>query len=160
MVVTSASIHSLSQDFNLSGEPEGPDLRWHMEWTGRRELLPIHHLRDPPEMSAFCDAEELWNLTYGMQRLCLTESARDAQRMQELTGEDLHLRRRRDVRVVPLPHGGGARTRQRRSGGLWEDGVDGVELLLLVPEFTIWGECRGSPLCSAIDFGRDEVASE
>ncbi|KAF6135197.1 hypothetical protein GIB67_035268 [Kingdonia uniflora] len=33
-----------------------------------------------------------------------------------LPGEDLQLRRWRDVRVVPLPPGGGARTRQRGSG--------------------------------------------
>ncbi|KAF6140836.1 hypothetical protein GIB67_042249 [Kingdonia uniflora] len=58
------------------------------------------------------------------------ESTRDAQRLQELTDEvatlrshldsadnqlyvhDLHLRKGHDVRVVPLPVGGGVRTRQ------------------------------------------------
>ncbi|KAF6160619.1 hypothetical protein GIB67_019559 [Kingdonia uniflora] len=59
------------------------------------------------------------------------EPARDAQRLQESKDElDIahmkidsidhqlyaHLRRGRDVRVVPLPPTGGARTRQRRSG--------------------------------------------
>ncbi|KAF6175966.1 hypothetical protein GIB67_003454 [Kingdonia uniflora] len=62
------------------------------------------------------------------------ESARDAQWFKELEDElaiahmqidsidhqlyahDLQLRRGRDVRVVPLPPGGGARTRQRGSG--------------------------------------------
>ncbi|KAF6149977.1 hypothetical protein GIB67_008698 [Kingdonia uniflora] len=69
-----------------------------------------------------------------MRRLVLAESARDAQRIQEVEEElaiarrqldsidhqlyahDLQLRRGRDVRVVPLPPGGGARTRQRGSG--------------------------------------------
>ncbi|KAF6165209.1 hypothetical protein GIB67_007194 [Kingdonia uniflora] len=31
MVVTSGSVHSLSQDFILLGEAEGPDLGWHLE---------------------------------------------------------------------------------------------------------------------------------
>ncbi|KAF6173852.1 hypothetical protein GIB67_039803 [Kingdonia uniflora] len=31
VVVTSASVHSLSEDFSFSGEAEGPDLGWHME---------------------------------------------------------------------------------------------------------------------------------
>ncbi|KAF6155413.1 hypothetical protein GIB67_019939 [Kingdonia uniflora] len=69
-----------------------------------------------------------------MRRLVLTESARDTQRLQEVEDEliiarrqidsidhqlyahDLQLRRGRDVRVVQLPPGGGARMRQRRSG--------------------------------------------
>ncbi|KAF6141453.1 hypothetical protein GIB67_021269, partial [Kingdonia uniflora] len=34
----------------------------------------------------------------------------------QVAGEDLQLRRGHDVRVVPLPPGGGARTRQRESG--------------------------------------------
>ncbi|KAF6160195.1 hypothetical protein GIB67_016631 [Kingdonia uniflora] len=115
VVVKSASVHSLSQDFSLLGEPEGPDPGWHMEWTKRREMLPIHRLRDPPPMSS----------SY--------ESARDTQRLQQLTDElatahrhidsiddqlyahDLQLRRGRDVRVVPLPPRGGARMMQRRS---------------------------------------------
>ncbi|KAF6144703.1 hypothetical protein GIB67_004190 [Kingdonia uniflora] len=105
-----------------------------MEWTGRGEMLPITRLRDPPPMSSSYGVEELWHLTHGMRRLVLTESARDAQRFKELEDElaiahrqidtinhqlyahDLYLRRGRDVRVVPLPHGGSARTRQRRSG--------------------------------------------
>ncbi|KAF6168934.1 hypothetical protein GIB67_038431 [Kingdonia uniflora] len=85
-------------------------------------------------MSSFYDAEDLWYLTHGMRRLVLVESARDAQRLQEVEDElaithrqfdskghqlyahDLQLRRGHDVRVVPLPPGGGARTRQRGSG--------------------------------------------
>ncbi|KAF6148405.1 hypothetical protein GIB67_036620 [Kingdonia uniflora] len=134
VVVTSASVHSLSLDFSLPGKAEGPDLGWHMQWTGRRENLPIARLRDPPPMSSSYDTEELWHLTHGIRRLVLTESARDAQRIQEVEKElaiasrqldsidhqlyahDLQLRRWRDVRVVPLPPGGGARTRQRGSG--------------------------------------------
>ncbi|KAF6144186.1 hypothetical protein GIB67_004859 [Kingdonia uniflora] len=134
VVVTSASVHSLSQDFSLLGEAEGPDPGWHMEWTGRREMLPIARLRDPPLMSSSYGAEEMWHLTHGMRRLVRAESARDAQRLQEVEDElaiarrqidsidhqlyahDLQLRRGRDVRVVPLPPGGGARTRQRGSG--------------------------------------------
>ncbi|KAF6162765.1 hypothetical protein GIB67_029034 [Kingdonia uniflora] len=68
------------------------------------------------------------------QNFSLPESARDAQRIQDLTDElttahrhigsiddklyahDLHLRRGHDVWVVPLPPGGGARMRQYGSG--------------------------------------------
>ncbi|KAF6172683.1 hypothetical protein GIB67_042006 [Kingdonia uniflora] len=67
VVVTSTSVHSLSQDFSLLGEVEGPDLGWHMEWTGRRERLPIACLRDPSSMSLSYGAKELWHLTHGMQ---------------------------------------------------------------------------------------------
>ncbi|KAF6157602.1 hypothetical protein GIB67_037175, partial [Kingdonia uniflora] len=87
VVVTSASIHSLSQDFSLPGKAKGPDLGWRMEWTGRRERLPIACLRDPPPMSSSYGVEELWHLTHGMQRLVLAESARDAQRIQEVEEE-------------------------------------------------------------------------
>ncbi|KAF6144707.1 hypothetical protein GIB67_006199 [Kingdonia uniflora] len=52
VVVTSASVHSLSQDFSLPGEAKGPDVGWYMEWTWRREKLPIARLRDPPPMSS------------------------------------------------------------------------------------------------------------
>ncbi|KAF6148776.1 hypothetical protein GIB67_019384 [Kingdonia uniflora] len=80
-------------------------------------------------MSSSYGTEELWHLTHGIRRLVLAESARDAQRIQEVEEElviarrqldsidhqlyahDLQLRRGRDVRVVPLPPGGGARTR-------------------------------------------------
>ncbi|KAF6139290.1 hypothetical protein GIB67_021500 [Kingdonia uniflora] len=134
VVVTSASVHSLSLDYSLPGKAEGPDLGWHMQWTGRRENLPIARLRDPPPMSSSYGIEELWYLTHGMRRLVLAESTRDPQRIQEVEEEfaiarrkidsidhqlyahDLQLRRGRDVRVVPLPPGGGARTRQRGSG--------------------------------------------
>ncbi|KAF6168125.1 hypothetical protein GIB67_011510 [Kingdonia uniflora] len=134
VVVTSASVHSAFQDFSLPGETEGPDQGWRMEWTGRREILPIARLRDPPPMSSSYGPEKLWHLTHGMRQLVLTESARDAQRFKELEDElaiahrqidsldhqlyahDLQLRRGRDVRVVPLPSAGGAMTRQRRSG--------------------------------------------
>ncbi|KAF6133883.1 hypothetical protein GIB67_040647 [Kingdonia uniflora] len=62
------------------------------------------------------------------------QSLRETQRLQELTDElviahrqidsidhqlyahDLQLRRGHDVQVVPLPPGGSAKTRQRRSG--------------------------------------------
>ncbi|KAF6141248.1 hypothetical protein GIB67_024332 [Kingdonia uniflora] len=123
MVVTSGSVYSLSQDFSLPGEAEGPDLGWHMQWTGWRENLPIAHLRDPPPMSSSYDTEKLRYLSHGMRRLVLAESAQDAQRIQEVEEElaiarrqidsidhqlyahDLQLRRGRDVRVVPLPPG-------------------------------------------------------
>ncbi|KAF6176122.1 hypothetical protein GIB67_000216 [Kingdonia uniflora] len=75
------------EDFSLPGEAAGPDLGWHMEWTGRHENLPITHLRDPPPMSSSYDAEELWHLTHGMRRLVLAESTRDAQRLQEVEDE-------------------------------------------------------------------------
>ncbi|KAF6167904.1 hypothetical protein GIB67_027682 [Kingdonia uniflora] len=73
--------------------------------------------------------------------LFMLESARNAQKMQELTDEvatlgrhlnnvddqlyahDLHLRRGRDVWVVPLPPGGGARMMQRGSGPRTRAGV-------------------------------------
>ncbi|KAF6156365.1 hypothetical protein GIB67_031486 [Kingdonia uniflora] len=105
-----------------------------MEWAERRERLPIARLRDPPPMSSSYGAEELWHLTHGMRQIVIAESARDAQRIQEVEEElaiarrqidsidhqiyahDLQLRRGRDVRVVSLPPGGGARTRQRGSG--------------------------------------------
>ncbi|KAF6140550.1 hypothetical protein GIB67_035577 [Kingdonia uniflora] len=134
VVVTSASVHSLSQDFSLPGEAEGPDLRWHMQWTRQRENLPIARLKDLSPMSSSYGTEELWYLTHGMRRLILAESARDARRIQEVEEElaiarrqldsidhqlyayDLQLRRGRDVRVVPLPPGGGPRTRQHGSG--------------------------------------------
>ncbi|KAF6159462.1 hypothetical protein GIB67_032233 [Kingdonia uniflora] len=134
VVDTSASVYSLSQDFSLPGEPEGPYPGWHMGWTERRKLLPIHCLRDPSPMSFSYDAEELWHLTHGIWRLALAESVRDAQMIQDLIGEvttlrrhldsvddqlhahDLQLRRRHVVRVVTLPPGGGSWTRQRGSG--------------------------------------------
>ncbi|KAF6138157.1 hypothetical protein GIB67_033571 [Kingdonia uniflora] len=102
--------------------------------AGQREMLLIARLRDQPPMSSSYGAEELWYPTHGMRRLVLAESARDAQRLQELTDElaiahrqidsidhqlyahDLQLRRGRDVRVVQLSPGGGARMRQHRSG--------------------------------------------
>ncbi|KAF6149232.1 hypothetical protein GIB67_026088 [Kingdonia uniflora] len=59
MVVTSADVHSSSQDFSLPGEEEGPDLGWHMEWAGRHEMLLIHRLRELPPMSSSYGAEEL-----------------------------------------------------------------------------------------------------
>ncbi|KAF6158247.1 hypothetical protein GIB67_028671 [Kingdonia uniflora] len=93
VVVTSASVPSLSQDFSLPGEAEGTDLGWHMEWTGRHERLPIARLRDPPPMSSSYGAKQLWHLTH-----------------------DLQLRRGSDVWVVPQPPGEGAMTRQRGSG--------------------------------------------
>ncbi|KAF6175815.1 hypothetical protein GIB67_003303 [Kingdonia uniflora] len=88
VVVMSASVHSLFQDFRLPGEVEGSKLGQHMEWTGRRERLPIARLRDPPPpMSSSYGAEELWHLTHGMRRRVLTESARDVQRIQEVEEE-------------------------------------------------------------------------
>ncbi|KAF6165539.1 hypothetical protein GIB67_015862 [Kingdonia uniflora] len=75
VVVMSALAHSLSQDFSWPGEVEGPDLGWHMEWSWRRERLPVAHLRDPPPMSSSYGAEKLWHLTHGLQRLVLVESA-------------------------------------------------------------------------------------
>ncbi|KAF6150014.1 hypothetical protein GIB67_000230 [Kingdonia uniflora] len=134
MVVTSVSVYRLSQDFSLPGEAEGPDLGWHMKWTGRPKRLPIAHSRDPPPMSPSYGAEELRYLTHGMRQLILAESTRDVQRLQEVEDElaisrrqidsidhqlyahDLQLRRGRDVRVVPLPPEGGTKTRQRGSG--------------------------------------------
>ncbi|KAF6152678.1 hypothetical protein GIB67_041209 [Kingdonia uniflora] len=87
VVVTSTSVHSLSQDFSLPGEAEGPDLGWHMVWIGRREMLFIARLRDPPPMSSSYGAEELWHLIHGMRRLALVEFVRDAQRLQEMADE-------------------------------------------------------------------------
>ncbi|KAF6151414.1 hypothetical protein GIB67_020638 [Kingdonia uniflora] len=102
--------------------------------AGQREMLPIACLRDPPPMSSSYGAEKLWYLTHGMWRFVLIESARDTQRLQELTDElaiplmqidsinhqqyahDLQLRRGCDVRVVQLPPDGSTRTRQRGSG--------------------------------------------
>ncbi|KAF6146905.1 hypothetical protein GIB67_018558 [Kingdonia uniflora] len=46
----------------------------------------------------------------------LAESARNAQTIQDLIGENLQLRRWHDVRVVTLPPRGGSMTRQRGSG--------------------------------------------
>ncbi|KAF6156199.1 hypothetical protein GIB67_030202 [Kingdonia uniflora] len=134
VVVMAVSVHSISQDFSLPGEADGPDPGWHMEWTGRRELLTIARLRDSPPMSFSYSAEELWHLTHGMRRLILAESARDTQRLQEVEDElviahrqidsidhllyahDLQLRRGRDLRVVPLPPRSGVRMRQCGSG--------------------------------------------
>ncbi|KAF6139129.1 hypothetical protein GIB67_009972 [Kingdonia uniflora] len=96
VVVTSASVHSLSQDFSLPGEAEGQDLGWHMEWTGRREKLPIARLRDPPPMSSSYGAKELWHLTHGIRRLILAEFARDSQRLQEVEDELAIARRKID----------------------------------------------------------------
>ncbi|KAF6136617.1 hypothetical protein GIB67_016073, partial [Kingdonia uniflora] len=80
----------------LPGVPEWPDPGWYMEWTGRCDLLPIHRLRDLPEMSPSYGAEELWHMTHGIQRLILAKSARDAQRLQEMTDENVTLRRHLD----------------------------------------------------------------
>ncbi|KAF6134888.1 hypothetical protein GIB67_002289 [Kingdonia uniflora] len=87
VVVTLASVHSMSQDFSLPGEAEGPDPGWYMVWTGRREMLPIARLRDPPPMSSSYGSEELWHLTHGMRRLVLAESTQDVQRLQEVQDE-------------------------------------------------------------------------
>ncbi|KAF6143971.1 hypothetical protein GIB67_017579, partial [Kingdonia uniflora] len=67
VVVMSASVYSLSQDFSFYGEAKGPDLGWHIEWTGRRERLPIARLRYPPPISLSYGAEELWHLTHSMR---------------------------------------------------------------------------------------------
>ncbi|KAF6150471.1 hypothetical protein GIB67_030272 [Kingdonia uniflora] len=82
----------------------------------------------------YVSVEELWHLAHGMRRLDLAESARDAQRIQEVEEElvnaprqihsidhqlyahDLQLRRGYDVRVVSLLPGGGARMRQHGFG--------------------------------------------
>ncbi|KAF6175159.1 hypothetical protein GIB67_022840, partial [Kingdonia uniflora] len=131
--ISPVAFHEMRQA-SLLGEAKGPDLGWHMEWTGGRERLPIARLRDLPPMSSSYSAEELWNLTHGIRRLVLVEYARDAQRLQEVKDElaitrrqivsidhqlyvhVLQLRRGRDIRVVSLPPGGGTRTRQRGSG--------------------------------------------
>ncbi|KAF6161495.1 hypothetical protein GIB67_009374, partial [Kingdonia uniflora] len=67
VVVTLTEVHSLSQDFSLPGKEDGPVLGWHMEWTGRHEMFPIHRLRDPPPMSSSYGVEESWHLTHGMR---------------------------------------------------------------------------------------------
>ncbi|KAF6159630.1 hypothetical protein GIB67_034592, partial [Kingdonia uniflora] len=96
VVVTPVSVHSLSQDFNLPGEAEGPDPGWHMDGQD----------------------ESAW----GTQRLQEVEDVLAIARRQidsidhQLYSHDLQLRRGRNLRVVPLPPEGGARTRQRRSG--------------------------------------------
>ncbi|KAF6148837.1 hypothetical protein GIB67_014208 [Kingdonia uniflora] len=94
VVVTSASVHSLSQDFSLPSEPEEPDPGWQMEWTGRREILSTYCLRDPPPISVSYSARELWHLTH------------------EPTSEGGG----REVQVVPLPLGDGTRSRQGTRG--------------------------------------------
>ncbi|KAF6147147.1 hypothetical protein GIB67_036866 [Kingdonia uniflora] len=96
VVVTSSEVHSLSQNFILPGKAEEPDLGWHIEWIRRREMLPIHCLRDSPPVSASYGVEELWHLTHYMRRLCLAESARNAQWIQELTDENATLRKNMD----------------------------------------------------------------
>ncbi|KAF6149240.1 hypothetical protein GIB67_026096 [Kingdonia uniflora] len=81
--------------------------------------------------------DRCWRQLTGEARIPLDpplKSAQDAQRLKELTDKnvtlrrrldsvddqlythDLHMRRGRDVRVVPLPPGGGAKTGQSRSG--------------------------------------------
>ncbi|KAF6158602.1 hypothetical protein GIB67_040116 [Kingdonia uniflora] len=84
-VVTSASIHSLSQDFSLPSEAEEPDLG---VCTGRTEA---------PGGGAIAH-KQIDSIDH------------------QLYAHDLQLRRGHDVRVVPLPSGGGARTRQRGPG--------------------------------------------
>ncbi|KAF6144125.1 hypothetical protein GIB67_004798 [Kingdonia uniflora] len=101
VVVTSTSGHSSSPDFCLLGEPEGPDLGWYMEWTGRREMLPIHQSVRNAHMLL-----ELTDENATLRRLL--DSVDD-----QLYAHDIHLRRGRDVQVVPLLPGGGAKTRQR-----------------------------------------------
>ncbi|KAF6157704.1 hypothetical protein GIB67_037277 [Kingdonia uniflora] len=108
-----SSVHSLSQDFSLPGEAEGPDPGWHMEWTGQREMLPIARLRDLPTMFSFYGAEErLQELTDKNDTLRRHLDSVD----EQLYAHDLQLRWGRDVRVMQLPPGGGARMRQRGSG--------------------------------------------
>ncbi|KAF6152130.1 hypothetical protein GIB67_031452 [Kingdonia uniflora] len=96
VVVTSVSVHSLSQDFSLPGEAEGPDLGWHMQWTGRQSARDAQRIQEVEE-----------ELVIPRRQLDSID--------HQLYAHDLQLRRGRDVRVVPLPPGGGARTRQRRS---------------------------------------------
>ncbi|KAF6172979.1 hypothetical protein GIB67_006355 [Kingdonia uniflora] len=97
LVVASVSVHSLSQDFSLPGEAEGPDLGWHMEWTGRQSARDSQRLQEVAE-----------ELTIARRQIDSID--------HQLYANDLQLRRERDVRVVPLPPGGDARMRQRRSG--------------------------------------------
>ncbi|KAF6154411.1 hypothetical protein GIB67_028303 [Kingdonia uniflora] len=106
MVVMSASAHSFSfsQDFSLPGETEGLDLGLHMEWTGRREMLPITRMRDPLPMYSSYDTEKLRYLTPGIRKIDSID--------HQLFAPDLQLRRGRDVRMVQLPPRDGARTRQ------------------------------------------------
>ncbi|KAF6157737.1 hypothetical protein GIB67_037310 [Kingdonia uniflora] len=87
VVITSASVHSLSQDFSLPGEAKEPDPGWHMEWIGRQSARDAQRFK------------ELENeLVIAHKKI-----------------EDLQLRRGRDIGVVPLPPRGGVRTRQRES---------------------------------------------
>ncbi|KAF6145601.1 hypothetical protein GIB67_037634 [Kingdonia uniflora] len=80
------------------------------------------------------DSQRMGNIDMFGPSTFRAESVQDAQRLQELTDEnvtlrrhldsvddqlyahDLHLRKGRDVRGVPLPPGGGAKMRQCRSG--------------------------------------------
>ncbi|KAF6165792.1 hypothetical protein GIB67_012689 [Kingdonia uniflora] len=97
VVVTSASVHSLSQDFSLPGEAEGPDLGWHMGWTGRRSTRDAQGLQEvEDELVIAC--RQIYSIDH------------------QLYAHDLQLKRGHDVRVVPLPPGGGARMRQLGSG--------------------------------------------
>ncbi|KAF6160513.1 hypothetical protein GIB67_019282 [Kingdonia uniflora] len=87
MVVTSASVHSLSHDFSL------PEARGARPGSVR-------------------DAQRIQDLTDE-----LVASHRHINNINDqLYSHDLHLMRGRDVRVVPLSPGGGARTMQRGSG--------------------------------------------
>ncbi|KAF6134697.1 hypothetical protein GIB67_002098 [Kingdonia uniflora] len=93
-------------------------------WAGQTE--EVGHL--------LTDSQRMGNMDLFGSTILRAESTRDAQRIQELTDKNatlrryidsvdeqlyshnLHLRRGRDVRVVPLPLRGGARMRQGNRG--------------------------------------------
>ncbi|KAF6138995.1 hypothetical protein GIB67_010721 [Kingdonia uniflora] len=102
VVVTSASIHSLSQDFSLPGKAEGPGPGAVAPGSWYAATCPIESARD---------ARRLLELTDENDTLRRYLDSID----EQLYTDDLHLRRGRDVRAEPLPAGGGARTRQRES---------------------------------------------
>ncbi|KAF6165895.1 hypothetical protein GIB67_012792 [Kingdonia uniflora] len=143
-------------------------------YWGSTILVSLYHGLDTAVMTGGAITEFSQLLEYWFYKYCRVghlivneESAREFKMLQELTDENVTLRMHLDsVDNQLYSHVGsvigievGIEIGCGR-GGLWEDEVDDVELLLLVPEFTIWGKRRGSHLCSAIGFGRDEVARE
>ncbi|KAF6152005.1 hypothetical protein GIB67_010579 [Kingdonia uniflora] len=106
VVVTSASVHSLFQDFSLPDEAEGPDL------GGAVTPNPWYAATRPCRVCAGHTEAPLQEVE---EELAIARKKIDNIDHQ-LYANDLQLRMGRDVQVMPLPYGGGTRTRQRGSG--------------------------------------------